>query len=364
MLKRKNSMVLWRICWLVFFLCCIVQMYSGRPQYILIWPDLEFPFSEMSQGQDHFIKLQCPVTNCYITSNRTLFGDIRNFDVIVFMGKILKKNDLPSERADSQVYVFFNMESSPNYPIEDELFDGFFNRTATYRLDSDLPLPYMLIRDKYNNTVGPKINMDWVPVELVDRSMFDDKKPFRKRRAAAIFYSNCHSLSDREQEIINLQKELRGFGLKVDVYGACGTYECDKYAKHACRAKLTTDYFFYLSYENSMDVDYVTEKLLVPMQYNVVPVVFGGANYSRFLPPGSYLDATEVSTWALANKMADLITNNDKYMQYLWWKKHYTYHDPLLKDNICNFCAEINKWSPVKTYHNFRKWWNIHRFEY
>lgn len=38
------------------------------------------------------------------------------------------------------------------------------------------------------------------------------------------------------------------------------------------------NYYFYLAFENS---DYVTEKLMTALDHYTVPVVLGGANYSR-----------------------------------------------------------------------------------
>nr|XP_037877562.1 alpha-(1,3)-fucosyltransferase C-like [Bombyx mori] len=62
-------------------------------------------------------------------------------------------------------------------------------------------------------------------------------------------------------------------------------------------------YYFYLSFENSFGEDYVTEKLLHALEFDAVPVVYGGANYTRFMPEGIYLNARELGAAALAEKM-------------------------------------------------------------
>ena len=53
---------------------------------------------------------------------------------------------------------------------------------------------------------------------------------------------------------------------------------------------LEQDYKFYLSFENSICVDYVTEKFYNALLFNTVPVVYGGADYSRLAPNMSYID--------------------------------------------------------------------------
>lgn len=78
-------------------------------------------------------------------------------------------------------------------------------------------------------------------------------------------------------------KKLRKL-VKVDVYGNCGKLECDS------REIISTDlkkYKFYLAFENSLCKDYVTEKVYKIMNQNIIPVVYNGADMSRFLPPKS-----------------------------------------------------------------------------
>lgn len=53
---------------------------------------------------------------------------------------------------------------------------------------------------------------------------------------------------------------------------------------------LGKNYKFYLSFENSLCDDYVTEKFYNALLYNTVPIVFGGANYSKLAPKNSYID--------------------------------------------------------------------------
>ena len=87
----------------------------------------------------------------------------------------------------------------------------------------------------------------------------------------------------------NLQKYIR-----IDIFGKCGNYPCaNKSGIFPCDYKVGQNYKFYLAFENSICVDYVTEKLFNTFLLPIVPVVLGGANYERFAPPNSYINVAE-----------------------------------------------------------------------
>ena len=81
------------------------------------------------------------------------------------------------------------------------------------------------------------------------------------------------------------------------------------------------DYKFYLAFENSFCVDYVTEKFFRTLELDIVPVVMGGANYSSLAPPGSYIDTADFpEPRALAQHLLRLADDQEAYMQHFWWK--------------------------------------------
>lgn len=329
-------------------------------KYILLWTRNDYaPFYFFENGQRAFIKKNCSVINCYVTSDRKMFnGDITKFDAIAFNGRNMKDVDLPKHRSPHQKYIFFDMESADNYPFCSKAYDGFFNWTSTYRLDSDIPFTYILIRDNKGAIVGPKANMQWPDFPEVDEGLAE--KLSNKTKAAAWFVSHCATRSNRKKLVTNLQKALALYGYSVDVYGACGPLKCPIGKKNDCGSLLEGDYFFYMSLENSFAEDYVTEKLLTALQHNVVPVIYGGANYSRFLPPGSYLDANKFNVYELAAIMDRLMHTPNVYKQYFKWKSQLTYSDPKV-ENVCAVCAALNNrelFEKTTVYEEFRKWWN------
>lgn len=330
-------------------------------KYVLLWTPYEFaPFYYLGEGQKNFIKRKCSVINCYMTTDRNFFdGDLTKFDAIAFNGRNMKDSDLPKNRSAQQKYIYINMESSDNFPVCSAAFDGFFNWTSTYKLNSDVPYPYLLIRNVYGEIVGPKINMDWEE----DLPEIDEELAAiisNKTKAAAWFVSHCKTRSKRQEFVETLQKALKPHGYNVDIYGKCGTMECPRNKNADCKAIIEKDYYFYMSLENSFAEDYVTEKLLTAVQHNAIPIVYGGANYSRYLPPGSYIDGRKYSTKELVELMINLMNNPKRYREYFKWKSMYTYHDPTTIENICAMCEALNNPTMTETesvYNEFRKWW-------
>ncbi len=85
--------------------------------------------------------------------------------------------------------------------------------------------------------------------------------------------SNCETRSDREGYV----RELRKY-VGVDIMGGCGSRPCDQHHRSRsdnCSAAVDNDYKFYLSFENSLCDQYVTEKFWRRMGEPVVPIVMG-----------------------------------------------------------------------------------------
>lgn len=80
----------------------------------------------------------------------------------------------------------------------------------------------------------------------------------------------------------------------MDVYGkgSCSDpgMTCERSQDDKCLRMLSTSYKFYLSFENSLCGDYITEKFFKVLDYNVIPVVINGVNMTKFAPPNTYID--------------------------------------------------------------------------
>ncbi|KAJ0177336.1 hypothetical protein K1T71_007345 [Dendrolimus kikuchii] len=338
-------------------------------KYILQWTSARnVPFVYMGVGQKTFIEKKCPYTNCFVTADRKYLGDYTKFDVIAFSGTEvihMNRERLPAKRAPHQKYTFTNIESADNYPVCSNRFNRYFNWTWTFRLDSEVRWGYMTIRDKYKNIVGPNKIMQWMKLEDMDPVTEEFKEKLKtKSKAAAWFVSNCYTRSNRAAYVRELQKELKKYNLEIDIYGHCGTKQCSRDNEDACDSLIKEKYYFYLSFENSFDEDYVTEKLLHALNYNAIPIVYGGANYTRFMPDGIYLNAKQMNVKDLAMRMHELIQSPEEYAQYFKWKNHYSYHRKVESpetDEYCLFCTILNDEEKVKkttVYEDFQSWWD------
>lgn len=175
-----------------------------------------------------------------------------------------------------------------------------------------------------------------------------------KHKLGAWFVSHCNTFSGREK----LVKELQSF-IDVDVYGKCGPLDCPRNSDK-CYNMLNTTYKFYLSFENTFCVDYVTEKLYNAIQNFVIPVVFSGAEMSRFLPPKSYINVEDFENVEdLANYLIFLSENPKEYIKYFWWKSHYSIknREQSLLCEICRKLSNLNSDSKRQTYVNIKDWW-------
>ncbi|XP_072938133.1 alpha-(1,3)-fucosyltransferase C-like [Epargyreus clarus] len=331
-------------------------------KYILQWTKKTLaPFSYMESGNAAFVKNLCKHTNCFVTDNVTFVHE-SEFDAIVFNGRDvvkLESSQIPTSRASKQKYIFAATESADRFPVCNEMYDNFFNWTWTYKLESDLRWGYITIHDMSGKKVGPAIDMKWP--EKMDPVSDDLKLNLsRKSKAAAWFVSHCNTNSKREEFVANVSKELKKYGWDIDVYGACGTFKCPRSNWRECDKMLKNEYFFYFSLENSFSEDYVTEKLLTALNNYAVPVVYGSANYSRFLPDGSYLDGRKLGPKKLALVMNELIADKPRYYEFFRWRNHFTYADTHRTD-VCTLCEVLNDEQMVNTasvWKDFRKWWN------
>jgi hypothetical protein len=253
-------------------------------------------------GQQGFQKLNCPITDCYTTDNRFMLNEMAEFDAIVFHLRTFNIEDLPSTRGKNQRWIFWSLES-PQYNMQDIYpLDGLFNWTMTYRRDSDVVQPYGWIQPIGSIDLRPevgKINQEMILA-------IKRKSRNKKTKLVAWFVSNCQSKSQREQYATTLAKYVQ-----VDVYGECGSMTCERDNVANCYSMLEQDYKFYLSFENSFCDDYVTEKFFSILQLEVVPIVFGGSDYSAISPPFSYINAQDFETAAQLAEYLKMLDSND-----------------------------------------------------
>ncbi|XP_070393641.1 alpha-(1,3)-fucosyltransferase C-like [Dermacentor albipictus] len=281
----------------------------------------------------------CP-DRCIIANDRST---LNISDAVVFHGHELNPTRLPKERAPFQKWVYYSREPPWHCPVAWlKGLTNTINWTMTYRLDSDILDTYVRITDQ-----KPALNLY-------------SKKPLKriwrqKSQMAAWAVSSCNTFGKREDYV----RELRKY-LDVDVYGHCGEKQCPRENEIACYKMFAKNYFFYLSFENCICKDYVTEKLFKLLNYDIVPVVYGGANYMNTAPPGSFIDALSFdSPMHLARHLKKVAEDYNLYEKYFQWKGKYNVK-PLNDYTFCALCRKLHSEDFKKTsvvsdiYH----WWN------
>ena len=220
-----------------------------------------------------------------------------------------------------------------------------FNWTMTYRLDSDIVYKYANVLERQNKTDIANKNYDRIVEEKVNKAVW--------------FVSHCRTKSRREHYVREMQKVMG-----VDIFGGCGVVPpCPKGSKNMdeCIERCALGYKFYLAFENTLVEDYVTEKVFRWFNRDIIVGVRGGSNYSRILPPGTFVDAGDFkSPVELGNYLAELAQDNKRYTDYL--KRKYNYYSttkfvPAQEAN-CKLCEYLNNLdSHRKRYNNITEWW-------
>ncbi|XP_076058653.1 alpha-(1,3)-fucosyltransferase C-like [Oratosquilla oratoria] len=311
----------------------------GKPKKILIWNEAYGTTTYgFGSGRGPFVRAGCRVDTCFMTANRSLTR-IQDFDAIIFHFRSTEKKDLPTARSPHQRWVFYETESASYIYQDPAIYNFLFNWTFTYRHDSDIVFRYGKVKSiqKTRNNV----------TSVQDYSL-------GKTRLAAWFVSHCSTRSGRERYVMDLKEHI-----KIDVYGKCGPYQCSRKNQTSCYKMAAKKYKFYLSFENSLCLDYVTEKFFSILRYDLVPVVFGLGKYEHLAPPHSYINALKFKdAEALAKYLLYLDSNNTAYNEYFGWKGSYVLEDDWATkaDSFCSLCAKLHDDPKPKIYEDLRKW--------
>lgn len=330
---------------------------SERTYKILVW---KYGSTIEKRHLYHFGKTRhdpfedCSVKNCILTYKPE---DLPTSDIVlIHLHRTKGVDDLPrrNNRSSSQIWAFLTDESpyhtflQPKVHLKD--FNGIFNWSMTYRMNSDIPVPY--------GRAIPKTEIEEFSISKAFNSWAKRK---RKDVLVAILGSNCGSKNHRWEYVRELQKHIT-----VDTYGGCGKLKCSGHFESDCD-KLN-DYLFYLAFENSNCDDYLTEKLWWNAYHkNAIPIIMGPTreNLEKLLPYQSYISVDEFATPRdLAAYLLYLNNTPSELAIYFTWKLKYdisnehgyfkskSYH-------YCRVCEALNYNSrKFKVYNNLESFWS------
>uniref|UniRef100_A0A914X4F6 Fucosyltransferase n=1 Tax=Plectus sambesii TaxID=2011161 RepID=A0A914X4F6_9BILA len=274
----------------------------------------------------------CPV-KCHLYSDKSYLDQA---DAVTFFVHPQDAGTLPTVRHPWQRYVFFNIES---YATGEQLpkLPSLHNWSMTYQRDSDVRLDYygQLLRH----------------TQSAEEAKFVDQTARKKTKMIAWLVSNCHPPSQREKYVHKLHQFI-----SIDQFGGCPgsakiPYSCPrnpKYYGYWCDSiPFTTDYRFYIAFENAVCRDYVTEKFFQALDRLMVPIVLRKADYLDIAPPNSYIAADQfASAKELANYLHYLANNIDEYLKYFDYRKTIKvawHEEEMLADAYCRLCRMLHE---------------------
>lgn len=300
--------------------------------------------------------------NCHITHHvhdpKTIGTD---YDMVLFHAEenfngLVQR--VEHTRRPNQLYGLLIIEP-PHIVADLSYLNNKINWTVSYRADADSKWLYGSVRDKLTGQdvrLGSQKWHSFDPSSAVSSYVRNSEMPgilAKKTKMIAWFVSNCHLVKSGRMELAQAINKYIG----VDIYGKCGTLNCSR-SDAKCWDMLEQDYKFYLSFENSLCVDYITEKAFGVMKRAIIPVIFSGANLTQILPPHSYINVEDfASVEELASYLTYLANNPEEYLKYFWWKEFYTIGQ---RHFSCHLCQKLNAWNrneTVPAYSSLENWY-------
>ncbi|XP_046639960.1 alpha-(1,3)-fucosyltransferase C-like [Daphnia pulicaria] len=305
-------------------------------------------------GNQIFAKQNCPVNRCEIVTNRTE-RPIESYDaiIVVFHNEFITPYELmmpefPNGRSPNLRLVFLTQEPptslKPHYNTSQ--LTNFFNWTMTYRIDSDIPFLYGRVLPK---ETAPRTTEEVAHYREMAKKIskpLQESQLRNKTKTIAWMVSHCKTHGQREKYVEELRKYM-----DVDIYGSCGNgkFFCQRHGTYfsepQCNKVIESTYKFYLSFENSFCKDYVTEKFFKILDLYMIPIVYGGADYTQHAPPHSYIDALKYKPKELAAYLKILDADNALYNEYFWWKDHYRVEfisEYTSRHGFCGLCQKLH----------------------
>ncbi|KAL0112210.1 hypothetical protein PUN28_011937 [Cardiocondyla obscurior] len=296
---------------------------------------------------------QCSVQNCMLSYDE---NDLQRADAMVFHLHFTKSpSELPVRSRTDQRWIFLTDESPFHTFLHGNQklshYDGLFNWSMSYRMDSDVPVPYgRTIRASDSSPIK-----QWTAIVRTS-----------KTKLVAVMGSNCSGRNGRWSYVKALKSFLRS---DLDILGRCldgNRTICPGHFDQDCTA--LSAYKFYLSFENSNCEEYLTEKVFWNAYHKyAVPIIMGASRRDcrRLLPPHSFLYADD---FADANALADYLKyldrDDERYLEYHKWRDYYRvinehgYFGSISK-HYCRICEALNYNSvALKVYTKLERFWS------
>ena len=175
----------------------------------------------------------------------------------------------PERVFPEQIAVVMSMESSINYGcLDNPSYMAAFDVEMTYRFSSQILIPYL----RSDHVQG-----------------FRDKEivPFERKKDAIVYIqSNCAASSGRD----DILRAVMAQGIAVEARGVC-LNNAPSVPRESSKVDAMKEYKFCATMENSLGVDYVSEKMWDGLVSGCLPIYLGAPNIQEHLPsPNAVLD--------------------------------------------------------------------------
>ncbi|XP_071847832.1 alpha-(1,3)-fucosyltransferase 7-like isoform X2 [Apostichopus japonicus] len=320
------------------------------------WPDLShfYKYFSQSKRKDQEIFYRCHQHDCLLkVSLGTTVSQFRGKDAIIFgmLPKAFKgrlDRLIKEDPEDGQTWFFYSTETPlriVDWNGDERISDLKYHKMMTYRLDSDIHLPFAYFR-RYNDSER---------LTKLDHSEVNHKA--NKTKEAVWMSSNCQQIYWPRLPMLQRLQRL----LPFDDFGKCGSFRCLPMRSSRC-ADIFRKYHFSLAFENSECYEYITERFWwYAVQHGVVPVVYGPprSDLEIFAPPNSFIHVSDFDLVKdLAEHLWDVSLSPEKYNGYFEWKREgeIVHKFPHNIDTLCNILPHLGNWK-VKRLGN-SSWFN------
>ncbi|KAH8234850.1 hypothetical protein KR032_004226 [Drosophila birchii] len=305
---------------------------------IMVWNEDQ---RRLAKGSAH---MEC---GCVVTSRRKDYE--RAVDAIVFIAERRYSMEYISKinRTHDFLSVFaarnpLSLVKDPPQPAPGER--SLFNLTMTYRLDSQLVWSeyYFSLHNqakRVNSFRAPSAHYaDDMP--SYEMQLVQNNTIMKDRLTMYVIYEVDDDSTAQSRYLEKLRKHVN-----LEAYMSC------------LRGRQCGLFYFLLIFDSDACPDYVPTQMFEAMYKFVVPVLIGGGNLNKLVPPHSYISSRDFpDPKDLAAYMKYLVKAPDEYKRYFWW--HSLYKLRRTVQPYCQLCTLLQQ--PQEERHietSFAHWW-------